>query len=84
MPIEALEDAKRAAELDPSSKEAAAAAARLEVLANAKMEAQKEEMLGKLKDLGNSFLGKFGMSLDSFKSTQDPETGSYNISFGNN
>ena len=39
-------------------------------------------MLGKLKDLGNSILGRFGMSLDSFKATKDPTTGSYNISFG--
>ena len=36
---------------------------------------------GKLKDLGNTVLGKFGMSLDNFKAVQDPATGSYNISF---
>ena len=38
-------------------------------------------MLGKLKDLGNSVLGRFGMSLDNFKAEKDPNTGSYNISF---
>ena len=29
---------------------------------------------GKLKDLGNSVLGKFGMSLDNFKAEKDPTT----------
>lgn len=38
---------------------------------------------GKLKDLGNSILGRFGMSLDNFKAVQDPATGSYSISYQN-
>ncbi len=37
---------------------------------------------GKLKDLGNTILGKFGMSLDNFKAEKDPTTGSYSIKFG--
>ena len=81
LPPEALDDAKRAAELDPASKEATSAVARLEKASAAKLEEQKEEMLGKLKDLGNSVLGRFGMSLDNFKAEKDPNTGSYNISF---
>ena len=36
---------------------------------------------GKLKDLGNTLLGKVGLSLDNFKAVQDPSTGSYSISF---
>lgn len=36
---------------------------------------------GKLKDLGNSLLGHFGMSLDNFKAVQDPGTGSYSVQF---
>lgn len=44
----------------------------------------KDEMLGKLKDLGNSLLGRFGLSLDNFKATKDPSTGSYSISFQQN
>ena len=39
------------------------------------------QMLGKLKDLGNSVLGRFGMSLDNFKAEKDPTTGSYSVSF---
>ena len=42
---------------------------------------QQDEMLGKLKDLGNTVLGKFGMSLDNFKMDKDPATGSYSIKF---
>ena len=80
-PAEAHEDAKRAVELEPSDKEAAVVAKRLERKAEAKVEEQKEEMLGKLKDLGNSFLGNFGLSTDNFKMDKDPNTGSYNISF---
>jgi hypothetical protein len=40
-----------------------------------------ERAAGKLKDLGNSLLGNFGMSLDNFKAVKDPTSGSYSISF---
>ncbi|EOD19065.1 tetratricopeptide repeat protein [Emiliania huxleyi CCMP1516] len=85
-PSEAAEDMRSVAEQAPSGskerREATAALPRLEAAAAAKLEAQKEEMLGKLKDLGNNILGRFGMSLDNFKAEKDPATGSYNISFG--
>jgi len=42
-----------------------------------------EEMLGKLKELGNSVLGYFGMSLDNFAMAKDPSTGSYNLQYNN-
>lgn len=35
----------------------------------------------KLKDMGNSLLGRFGMSVDNFKAVKDPNTGSYSVSF---
>jgi hypothetical protein len=42
----------------------------------------KTEAMGKLKELGNSFLGNFGMSLDNFKMEQDKTTGSWSIRSG--
>jgi len=39
------------------------------------------EFPGKLKELGNTVLGKFGLSLDNFQAVKDPATGSYSISF---
>jgi len=47
-----------------------------------KTEKMKNEALGQLKNLGNTILGKFGMSLDGFKMNQNPD-GSYNISYQN-
>jgi len=79
---EAVDDVKAALAADPTNKEAQATLSRLEAANAAKLEKQKEEMMGKLKDLGNSVLGRFGMSLDNFKAEKDPNTGSYNISFG--
>lgn len=43
---------KRLLELDPELKVAKLAVPRLEAAANAKLEEQKEEMMGKLKELG--------------------------------
>lgn len=56
---------------------------RLQKLEDERLETLKAETLDKLKDLGNSILGNFGLSLDSFQAQQDPKTGSYNISFNN-
>ena len=80
-PSDAVADVKKALETDPKLKEAAAALPRLEKKAADELEQKKEEMMTQLKGLGNSILGNFGLSLDNFKAEQDPNTGSYNISF---
>lgn len=43
---------------------------------------QKNEAINGLKDLGNKFLGNFGISLDQFKLNQQPD-GSYSVAFQN-
>jgi tetratricopeptide (TPR) repeat protein len=54
---------------------------RLQALVSDRDEKLKNEMLDKLKGLGNSLLGNFGLSLDNFKAVKDEKTGSYSISF---
>jgi tetratricopeptide (TPR) repeat protein len=89
---EALSDMKRVIELDPSfprGQETMSvllspllshlSRARLQRKHDQKLEEMKTEALGKLKELGNSFLGNFGMSLDNFKMEQDKATGSWSI-----
>ena len=70
-----------AAAKDPSDRAAASAAASLAPRAAAKREALQAEMMGKLKELGNSVLGFFGLSCDNFATTKDPATGSYSVQF---
>ncbi|ESQ46335.1 hypothetical protein EUTSA_v10000290mg [Eutrema salsugineum] len=80
---EALTDLKKILELDPSNDQARKGIRRLEPLAAEKREKMKEEAIAKLKEMGNSILGKFGMSVDNFKAVKDPNTGSYSFSFQN-
>ncbi|CAN0404695.1 unnamed protein product [Ascophyllum nodosum] len=77
----ALEDTKTLVEIDPNLRSAKENMARLEKLQADKTEKMKEEAIGKLKELGNSVLGNFGLSLDNFKMVQDPNSGSYSINF---
>ncbi|KAJ7979560.1 Tetratricopeptide repeat protein 1 [Quillaja saponaria] len=78
---EAISDMKKILEVDPSNDQARKFIRQLEPLAEQKREKMKEEMIGKLKEMGNSLLGRFGMSVDNFKAVKDPNTGSYSISF---
>lgn len=78
---EAIADMTKVLEVDPSHDQARRQIVRLKPLADEKREKMKEEMIGKLKEMGNSILGRFGMSVDNFKAVKDPNTGSYSISF---
>ncbi|XAR65545.1 hypothetical protein NMG60_11009702 [Bertholletia excelsa] len=78
---EAIADMKKILEFDPLDVQARRTIQQLEPLAAEKREKMKQEMIDKLKEMGNSILGRFGMSIDNFKAVQDPKTGSYSISF---
>ncbi|KAG7465141.1 hypothetical protein MATL_G00173030 [Megalops atlanticus] len=81
---EALEDYKAVLEKDPSVQQAKAACMRLPQQIQERNEKLKEEMMGKLKDLGNMFLRPFGLSTANFQVNQDPSSGSYSINFVQN
>ena len=78
---EAIADLQAAIAMGGDSRENEERLRRLEREKKAADERLKEEMMGKLKDLGNGILGKFGMSLDNFKAVKDEKTGSYSLSF---
>ncbi|KAL6517021.1 hypothetical protein OROHE_017981 [Orobanche hederae] len=80
---ETIADMTKILEMDPSNDQARRTIIRLKPLADEKREKMKEEMIGKLKEMGNSILGRFGMSVDNFKAVKDPNTGSYSVSFQN-
>ncbi|KAH0629654.1 hypothetical protein JD844_011885 [Phrynosoma platyrhinos] len=81
---EALEDYKNLLEKDPSIHQAREACMRLPRQIEERNEKLKEEMLGKLKDLGNLVLRPFGLSTENFQVNQDSSTGSYSINFVQN
>ncbi|XP_010869519.2 tetratricopeptide repeat protein 1 [Esox lucius] len=81
---EALEDYKTALEKDPSLPVAREACMRLPQQIHERNEKLKEEMMSKLKDLGNMFLRPFGLSTSNFQVNQDSDTGSYSVNFVQN
>lgn len=81
---ESLQDFKRAVELNADCAEARLALVRLPPKIDERNEKMKEEMLGKLKDLGNMILRPFGLSTNNFQMKQDPSTGSYSVNFNQN
>jgi hypothetical protein len=80
----ALSDLLMAQQIEPNNRTISTQVRRLQQLEHERMERMKEETMSKLKDLGNSILSNFGLSLDNFQTQQDPNTGSYNISFSQN
>ncbi|KAM6907399.1 tetratricopeptide repeat protein 1 [Xenentodon cancila] len=81
---EALEDYNKVLEFDPNNRQARQACMRLPQQIQERNEKLKEEMIGKLKDLGNMFLRPFGLSTNNFQVNQDPSSGSYSINFVQN
>ncbi|XP_057676314.1 tetratricopeptide repeat protein 1 [Corythoichthys intestinalis] len=79
----ALEDYQKVLERDPRHAAARRACARLPQQIHEKNEKLKEEMLGKLKELGNMVLRPFGLSTGNFRVDRDADTGSYSINFVN-
>jgi len=76
---QALEDYKELEKLDPNNTDVKTALRVLPKRIEEQTEKLKEEMIGKMKDLGNLFLKPFGLSTDNFKINQDPSTGSYSV-----
>ncbi|XP_032364228.1 tetratricopeptide repeat protein 1 isoform X2 [Etheostoma spectabile] len=81
---EALEDYKKVLDLDRNQTSARQACMRLPQQIQERNEKLKEEMLSKLKDLGNMVLRPFGLSTNNFQVNQDAGTGSYSINFVQN
>ncbi|EGC39734.1 hypothetical protein DICPUDRAFT_26389 [Dictyostelium purpureum] len=78
---DALEDYQEILKLDPSFPQAVQANKRLPPKIKEKEDREREEMMGKLKDLGNTILGKFGLSTDNFQFVKDPNSGGYSVNF---
>ena len=76
----ALVDAKKIEEIDPCFKGIGQTVRELDQLHKEKFDKMKDEVMGGLKQLGNMFLGNFGMSTDNFKMEQNPD-GTYNMQY---
>jgi len=68
-------------ELTNSFPYAEAKVQQLKVMLKPMQAREQAEMMGKLKDMGNSLLGKFGMSLDNFNFVKDEKSGGYSMNF---
>ncbi|ELR18906.1 tetratricopeptide repeat domain containing protein [Acanthamoeba castellanii str. Neff] len=81
---DALKDFEAVLALDGSIRQAREGKQRLPAAIAEQQQREQEKMLGQLKDLGNSLLGKFGLSLDNFKVDQNGGEGgnSYSVKFG--
>ncbi len=78
--LESQNDFERVFQLDPSLRPVYLVQYDLiKSAASEQTDKQKEEVMGQLKTLGNSFLGLFGMSTDDFQLNQG-EGGGYSVS----
>ncbi len=77
---EAVSDIDRIVDIDKGNRKFLIEQHRLQTKLKEKQETMKKEMMDKLKGLGNTILGKFGMSLDNFKFNQK-EDGTYSVNF---
>lgn len=81
--LEALDDYNKLKEIDKVLWQSyAQMESDLQYKAETKKKQMTDEMLGKLKDLGNSLLGNFGISLDNFKMTPNGQ-GGYSVQYQN-
>jgi len=79
---EALKDFKRVMELEPRNFAVLKKIPGLEKKRKEQFEKQKDEMITKLKGMGNWVLNKFGMSVDDFEAKQGPD-GSWSVGMKN-
>lgn len=77
---DALVELKKILELTPDDFLVQKQVRECERLDKEKMEKMKDQVVGQLKDLGNMFLGKFGLSTDNFKFDQNAD-GTYGMNF---
>ncbi|KAK7109447.1 tetratricopeptide repeat protein 1-like [Littorina saxatilis] len=78
---EALKDHQKILELDRTQANSYHTCMRLESEIKERNEKMKDEMIGKLKDLGNLVLRPFGLSTNNFQLNQDPNSGGYSVQF---
>ena len=76
---DALSDAKLLKQLHPESALAQTEADRLEKMVQERRKREMDQMLGQLKELGNTLLGKIGLSLDQFNVQRDDKNGTFSI-----
>ncbi|KAI1287373.1 Tetratricopeptide repeat protein 1 [Halotydeus destructor] len=81
---DSLADYNKILEISPASVEAKFAVLELNQEISARNEKLKNEMIGKLKDLGNLVLRPFGLSTENFQLNQNPDTGGYSVNFSQN